>query len=141
MRLHDGIVGGKGLELIPCRHKRESGEGRDIAGDGHIITFRRVEARTHSGTAQRQLRQVGQRVFDCPDAERQLRGIAAELLSEGERCGVHQVGAPNLDHTGHLFRSGGQRLLQQPQPRDGHLYDLLVAGDMHRGGKGIVGGL
>src|SRR4029077_11234520 len=43
---------------------------------------------------------------------RAVRAVAAELLAEGDRDRIHQVGAPGLDHVGELTRLRVQRRLQ-----------------------------
>ena len=53
----------------------------------------RVEAGAGRGAAERDLRDLRQRVLDARAAEPDLRGVAGELLAERHRHGVHQVRA------------------------------------------------
>jgi hypothetical protein len=56
------------------------------------------EAGAHCCAPQSQRIEIGQTVFDSLQAVGELRDIARELLPSGEWCGVHQMGAPNLDN-------------------------------------------
>ena len=73
--------------------------------------------------------------------ERDLRGVAAELLAEGDGHGVHQVGAPGLDDVLEalgLAREGALELLQRGQQL---VLGDVERGEVHGGGKDVVGGL
>ena len=47
----------------------------------------------------------------------------------------------DLHNICHLLGLAIQSLMQLAKPWEGYLYDLLVAGDMHPRGEGIIGGL
>ena len=55
--------------------------------------------------------------LDPLDPEPDLGRVAAELLAEGDRDGVHQVGAAGLDDVGELRRLRLQRRLQPAHRR------------------------
>ena len=63
---------------------------------------RGVDPGADRGAAQRQLGHPGQRGLDPLDAVADLRRVPAELLAQGDRGGVHQVGPAALDHLGEL---------------------------------------
>ena len=74
-------------------------------------------------------------------AEADLRGVAAELLTERDRHRVHQVGAPGLDDVRELVRLGLQRCLQALQRGQQLRAHLAQRGQVHRRREHVVGGL
>ena len=71
----------------------------------------------------------------------QLRQMARELVTQGQRGGIHQVGAPDLLDVGifgDLLAVGGHHALQSRQ-RAGHNADR--SGDAHTRGEDVVGRL
>ena len=79
----------------------------------------RVEARADGGAAERDLAQPLAAVADALDPLAHLRGVAAELLAEGDGDGVHQVRAAGLDDVVERLRlrleRGGKRLERRQQ--------------------------
>ena len=55
-----------------------------------------VEARPHRGATQRQLVEVGETGLDPLEIGVELGHVPRELLAQGERHGVHEMGAPDL---------------------------------------------
>ena len=68
-----------------------------------------VEAGAGGGAAERDLRDLRQRVADAPRAEPHLRRVAGELLAERDRDRVHQVRAARLDDVVELGGLGRER--------------------------------
>ena len=64
----------------------------------------RVQPGADGGAAERDLAEPRQRVLDARDALAHLRRVAAELLAERDRHGVHQVRAAGLDDVVELRR-------------------------------------
>ena len=69
-----------------------------------------VEPGAGGGAAEGHLAHARQRGADALGRLADLGGVAAELLAEGDRGGVHQVGAPGLHHRG----VGGGLLVEHP---------------------------
>ena len=90
-----------------------------------------VEAGAGGGAAERDLADAAQRRLDPLDAEPDLRGVAAELLAEGDRHRVHQVGAAGLDHVGEPLGLLLQRSLQSAHRRQQIVGYLLERRQMH----------
>ena len=76
----------------------------------------RVQPGADRGAAQRDLAQPLERRLDPRMALAHLGRVAAELLAERDRHGVHQVRAPGLDHVGELLGLARERVAQ---PRRG----------------------
>ena len=100
-----------------------------------------VEAGAGGGAAERDLADPAQRRLDPLDAEPDLGGVAAELLAEGDRHRVHQVGAAGLDDVGELLRLRLQRRLERAHRRQQVVGDLAERRQVDGGGEDVVGGL
>ena len=74
-------------------------------------------------------------------AEPDLRRVAAELLAQRDRHGVHQVGATGLDDVRELVRLGLQRRLQPLERRQQLRAHLAQRRQVHRRREHVVGGL
>ena len=72
----------------------------------------RVQAGADRGAAERDLADAAERRLDARDPLAHLRGVAAELLAERDRDGVHQVRAAGLHDVGELL---GLRLERRRQ--------------------------
>jgi hypothetical protein len=68
----------------------------------------RVDASADRCSPERHLGGAGERRFDALDAATDLCGVAAELLAERHRGGVHQVRPAGLDDLGELLGLGLQ---------------------------------
>ena len=88
------------LEGVERRGDRQAGVGGELLA--HLGGELRVgvQAGAGGGAAERDLADPPQRRLDPLDAEPHLRRVAAELLAEGHRDRVHQVGAARLDDVG-----------------------------------------
>ena len=91
--------------------------------------------------AERDLADPAQRALDPLDAEPHLRGVAAELLAEGDRDRVHQMRAARLDDIGEALGLGAQRLLQPLHRRQQVVGDLAQGGEVDRRGEDVIGRL
>ena len=69
------------------------------------------------------------------------RGVAGELLAEGDRGGVHQVGAAGLDGVGELLGLAQRGRRGVSRGRSAGRSAPSVGGDVDRGREGVVGGL
>ena len=78
---------------------------RDALGELRV----RVQPGAGRGPAERDLRDLRQRVLDAPAAEPDLRRVAGELLAERDRDRVHQVRAAGLDDVLERLGLGGER--------------------------------
>src|SRR5918996_1484979 len=64
--------------------------------------------------------------------------VAAELLAERHRCGVHQMGPPGLDHGGELLRLTAETCLQMLQRRDEVVDDGVCRGNVNARRKHVI---
>ena len=62
-------------------------------------------------------------------------------MAEGERGGIHQMGAADFHHIGKCLGFGSQGFLQALNGGQGVLHYFLVGGNVHGGGIGVVGRL
>ena len=134
---------------LACASKGSSGGG-DLLEPGFLLQPRadllgelrvRVQAGAGGGAAERDLPDVHERGGTRSCAERDLRGVAGELLAERDGDGVHQVRAPGLDDVLKAFGLLRERALELRERRQ-----QLVLGDVERGevdgrGEDVVGGL
>ena len=79
--------------------------------------------------------------LDPLDAEPHLRRVAAELLAEGDRDRVHQVGAAGLDDVGELRRLLSRAPSSAAHRRQQVVGDLVERRQVDGGGEDVVGGL
>ena len=96
--LHDRIVPGQRFKFIFCSDKGQTGKLCDLGRYLLGVTLRGIQSGTNGRTAKGQFGQVGQGVFNGPDAVVQLTYIAAEFLTQRKRSGIHEVGTTDLDH-------------------------------------------
>ena len=101
-----GIVRGKGLELVGRRAERETGNLGDFSGEALRETGLCVQAGADSSAALCKVVETVRGLGDPLLAQLQLRGIAAELLSERERGRILGVCTANLDDVLPLRRLG-----------------------------------
>ncbi len=98
-----------------------------------------VDAGSHGRPAQRQFADAGQHAVQPLDAVAHLRRVARELLTQGHRGGVHQVGASGLDdrrELGGLGLEGLGEVLERGYEVD---RDRPGGGDVDRGRELVVG--
>ena len=142
MGLDNGVVGGESLKLVGGRLELGARHLGHLVGNGLGEALEGVYAGADGGATLSQQTEVGERALDALDAKVELGNVAGELLGEGERGGVLQVSAANLDNLlglkvvdlglqgGAQAADGGQQLALNVE--DG--------GNVHDGGEGVVGG-
>ena len=92
----------------------------------------------HRRASQREFAQTRHDSLQPFDAPVDLRRIAAELLAQADRHGVHQVGPTGLRHVVELGRLLAERLLQVLQRGEELFAHLHGRGDMNAGWNYIV---
>ncbi len=141
-QLDHGVVGGQRLKFVRGGAEGQSGNGGHLPGDRFVPADLGVEAGADGGAADGEAVQPRlQGRLHAVNAQLHLGGIAGELLAEGERRGVLQVSATDLDDAGKLALLRLQGGLQFGQRRQQHLHGLHAGGDVHRRGVGVIGGL
>ena len=100
-----------------------------------------VEAGADRGAADGQLTEPRQRGLHPFDAGLDLTGVAAELLAQRHRHGVHQVRAAGLDDGAPLPGLGRERLVQHLQRRNQVAHSGFGGRDVGGGREGVVGRL
>ena len=98
-RLDQPVAGRLRLERVYGRAQfGQAGLVRQHLDDLLAESVGRVEPSADGGSADRQLTQPGKTSAHSFDAGFDLAGVAAELLTQGHRNGVHQVRTAGLDH-------------------------------------------
>ena len=139
--LHDRVVGGDGLELVLGGPEGKPGERGDFGREARIEAGLGVEPGADGGAALGERAEPGQRGTHALDAVLHLRRVAGELLAEGKRRRVLEMGPADLDDIGEGLRFRRKRLVQMLERRQQQVMALLHGGDVHRGREGIVGRL
>ena len=134
-------MGGQGLELVGRARERLPGEPGQSRSHPFPEAHGRVEPGAHRGASDGQLVESGQGRPDHRQTVVEHGDPARDLLTQGERGGVLEMGATDLDDIGE-----GQRLLVEDiaELQDGGneaAEELAHRGQVHGGGKGVVGGL
>lgn len=134
-------MGSEGLELVGGRVELGTGHFGDLFGNGFSKTDKGVDTRTDSGAALGQKAQITEGALDTLDAVVELGDIAGELLGEGERGGILQVGAANLDNllSLELVNLGLKSVAQGLNGGEQLSFGLENGSDVHDGGEGVVG--
>ena len=117
------------------------GQLRDLRGRCVAEPLRGVEPGADRRAADRELVQAGERRLDPLHIGVELGDVAAELLAEGERHGVLQVGAADLHDVVELLRALLEGIAEGSDLREEPLHDDLRGRDVHRRGEGVVRGL
>ena len=84
-------------EFVLRADESQTGLLGDLARDRVCELRMGVEASADRGPPERQLEQVPHRALDAADGGIEHRDISAELLSQSERDGVHEMGPADLD--------------------------------------------
>ena len=93
---------------------------------------------SHSSSTLSQQAQPGKGIFNAGDAVRQLLHISTKLLTEGQRSGILQVRAADLDDLVESLRLRVEGISQRSQGRDEILADLENGSNVHDGGESVV---
>ena len=116
--VHQRVVAARASNLLGAVTKGRPVSSASSGRHAHRELGMRVEPGAHGGAAQRELAEVGQRRLDVLEAVVELRDVAGELLAQGQRRGVLQVGPADLDDVAEGFGLGVQRAPQAPHVRD-----------------------
>ena len=135
------VAVGLGLEVVAGLGQRQAGVGGEQFDDALREAGRGVDAGADGGAAERNFGDAGEGGVDALDAVADLRGVAAELLAQGHRGGVHQVRAAGLHDVLELDGLALQRLGQVAEGRDQVVDQGGRGGDVDRRGEDVVGGL
>ena len=123
---------------------RTNGQTGEVAEPGRARvaeSVRRVEAGADGGRADRELVEVGERLLDPLEVVVELGDVAGELLPEGERDGVLEMGPTDLHDVGPGGRLRIERVAERTDGRQEPLGELHRGGDVHRGRERVVRGL
>lgn len=116
-----------------------AGHLADFLSNGLVEALEGVDAGSDSGTSLSQQSEVWQGILNASDIALELGYVAGELLAEGERSGVLQMGSADLDDIVELVYLLLQGVLQAGQGRKKRILDLQNGGNVHNGREGIVG--
>ena len=105
-----GIARRQGLELVGGAHQGQAGLLCQGLAPRLGEAGGAVQTGTDRGAPQRQLTQMGQGGSEVTLPLRELGDPAGDLLTQGERGGVLQVGAANLDKVVEGGSLAGQRV-------------------------------
>lgn len=142
MSLDDGIVGGQRLELVWRSLEGDASHLANLLSDALGKSLKGVDACSDSGTTLSQQLQIGQGALDTLDTKVKLSNIAREFLGQGERGSILQVRTSNLDNLlgfkiVYLCLKSCSKAVESRQQIT---LKLEHCGDVHDGGKGVVGG-
>ena len=118
-----------------------AGELLQLLGDLGAEVGGGIQAGAGGGTADGQLAQTRQGGLDAFDTQLDLAGVAAEFLAQGNRGGIHQVGAAGLDHISEFLGLLGQGLVEDFQARDEVINGSFRSSHVRSGGEGVIGRL
>ena len=138
--LDNGVVGGKGLELVGGSDELVAGHLGDLSGDVLGEALEGVDTCSNGCSSLSQHPEAGQRRLDALDAVVKLCDVARELLAEGQGCGILQVCAANLDELLPLVALLLQGVAQAGEGGEERLLEVEDGGDVHDGREGVVGG-
>jgi len=139
--LHERVAVALRLEGVERRGDRQAGiRGESLADLGGELGMG-VEAGSGGRAAERDLADPAQRRLDPLHAESDLGRVAAELLAEGDRDRVHQVGPARLDDVGEQGRLLLKGSLERSHRRQQVVADLVQRRQVHGRGEDVVGRL
>ena len=141
MREHIGVVARQCLEFVRRGDEGQLGHLGDLGSEQLGKLRMGVQPGADRGAALGELIEPVQRLLDPLHAVRNLRRVAAELLAEGQRCRVLQMGAADLENVLERLCLVLQRLIELRQRWVEPVGELERRRDMHGGREGIVGGL
>ena len=109
MQPHQGFMAGHRGEQVVGHDEGRIQPGGQHPGHARAELGVGVEPRAHRRATEGQRMDIGQRAPDRRVGQRELRRVGAELLPEGDRRGVLQVGAAHLEHARERLGLGQQR--------------------------------
>lgn len=140
--LDNGVVGSESLELVGSSDELLAGHLADLGGNGLGEAHESVDTGTDSSSSLSKLLEVRERALNTLETLVELGNVAGELLGEGQRSGILQVSASNLDDVlglelvNLLLESVAERL----DGGDQAVLDLENGSNVHDGREGVVGG-
>jgi hypothetical protein len=137
--LDDGVVGGKSLELVGSGDELGASHLSDLLGNALSEALEAVEASADGSTTLGQHAQTGKSRLDTLNAVLELSNVARELLAKGQRSGILQVSATNLDDLLELLLLGLEGVLEGDQGRKERLLEIENSSNVHDSGEGVVG--
>ena len=140
-QLHQRVMGALHGEFVRRADERQAGQLGDVRGDGFGKARRGVDAGADRGAAEREAIEAGERALDAFEIVGEHARITRPFLAERERRRVLHVGAADLDDVVPGGGFGGNRIVQRLDRRHQALLHRDGGGDIHRRGKGVVGGL
>ena len=124
--------------LLPMRAEGQSGEFRDLLGGALGEFGMRVQAGADGGAADGQIVESVEHLFEALDVALEQASPAAEFLADGERHGVLQVGAADLDDVVELLGLGGNGVVHVLYGGNQRVLHALGGGNVHGGRKRVV---
>src|SRR6266702_4512855 len=98
----------------------------------------RVEPGADGGAAEWNLAEPRQRVVEARNAFPDLRGVAAELLTERDGDGIHPMCAARLHDIGELLRLRLERAREQVERGQKIIRDLVERSEVHRRREDVI---
>jgi hypothetical protein len=141
VQMDERVMRSQRFEFVGCGNEWQTRECGDLFGGELTESRQRIEACTHSGAAESQLKHMRQRGFDMLPRMIELRHVAGKFLAERQRGRVLQMRAPDLDNVGERRGSARQRRVEARERRNEVARYRFRGGNMHRGRKYIVRGL
>ena len=140
--LDKGVVGGKGLELVGGSLELSTGHLADLLSNALGETLESVDASADSGTTLSEQAKIGQGGLDTLDTIVKLSDVSRELLGQGQRGSILEMGASNLDdllgfEIVNLGLDGGAEAAESGEEV---VLELEDGSNVHDGGEGVVGG-
>ena len=135
------ILAGEGVEFVEGGDKPLPGEIGNLPGHPFSEALRGVQPGADGRTPQRQLPQTGERQLQHLTIPLQAGTPAGNFLGEGNRDGVLQVGSAGLHRVAVLRLQMQEGLHQSVHGGDHPILNGVYGGNVHGGGKGVVGGL
>ena len=101
----------------------------------------RVQSGAHRGSADSQIVKPVQRLLQTFNVAIEQAGPTAELLSDGQRHGILEMGAANFHHAIEFLRFGCDGVAHRFDCRNQRIFYALRCGNVHCRRKCVVGRL
>src|SRR5216684_5025212 len=121
--------------------KRKSGKFGDLLRGALRELGMRVQTGTDRGAADGEVVKAVERLLQALDVTLQQAGPAAELLAEGERHSVLQVGATDFYYVLEFLRLGRDRVVNALDGGNQRGPHPIRSGDVHCSRERVIGGL
>ncbi|MNI23493.1 hypothetical protein D3C73_770830 [compost metagenome] len=141
MAVHQRIAGGQRFKFVGCGNERLPGQVSQRFGNANRVFRMGIQTGTHGGTAQRQLTDMRDTGFNVLQIMRQHGCPAGNLLAEGQRGRILQMGTANFDDIAVGLCLIAQSFMQHFQFGDQVLTHRDHRGHVHRGWEHVIGTL